>query len=653
MRRRLLPAVLACAVAVGAFGYRFLSAELTDDDYQFLAIGRQVQEFGEWPLRDLVEEGDPLHNVASAALLGVFGYRLAGEVFFDLALLALAAAVAFLVARDVSGSIAVSLAAVALGVLMSPRLYDYPKAVFPMLGLWGCLRYIHRPTAMHAAILGALTGVAFLFRHDLGFYLGVAASVTWVSLKLATGTAPLGTVRAYVIALALFVVPYLAYVQVLGGIPAYAAASQRFIEREVGRSDDPLPTFAFDLSRPALERSPGFPVKIRWAASADESMRVERERRYQLADGTQDDGRTWNYKLRDHRFENIRAIVNDPQIEDTANIDRTDPATAGHSLVDRLRRTLRTPPSVAVAPGVLSRNNGIAWLYYLFMALPYVVLAICVLPVLRRQPAPDSWMRIAPVVGLSAIAGPFWLRGNMYENSRLADLALPSAVLGAWLLAMAFRHRRPAIRNVLAVCAVAIFIATTGAVAAFANVRRGVDDSLAVLNRKVLSEEIDRQMAWLLASPPPLSLLSTATGMRGAAEYLQRCTAPSDRVFVYGFYPEVLFFSGRASAADRAVVLRGFWTRDAEQRRTIAALSKGPAPLALIDVETAGGASPDRFLDPTLAILDTYLSQHYREAGTTGFGGSSNLTFRVLVDRRRMPTGTYEPLSLPCFAAAG
>ena len=179
MRRRLLPAVLACAVAVVAFGYRFLSVELTDDDYQFLAIGRQVQAFGEWPLRDLVEEGDPLHNVASAALLGMFGYRLAGEVFFDLALLALAAAVAFLVARDVSGSAAISLAAVALGVLMSPRLYDYPKALFPMLGLWGCLSYIDRPTATRAAILGALTGVAFLFRHDLGFYLGVAALVTW------------------------------------------------------------------------------------------------------------------------------------------------------------------------------------------------------------------------------------------------------------------------------------------------------------------------------------------------------------------------------------------------------------------------------------------------------------------------------------------
>ena len=55
MARRLLPGVLACVIVFVSFGYRFLSMDLTDDDYLFFAIGRQIQHFGEWPLRDLAE----------------------------------------------------------------------------------------------------------------------------------------------------------------------------------------------------------------------------------------------------------------------------------------------------------------------------------------------------------------------------------------------------------------------------------------------------------------------------------------------------------------------------------------------------------------------------------------------------------------------
>lgn len=651
MVRRLWPGLVVCAVAVVAFGYRFLSAELTDDDYLFFAVGRQIQHFGEWPLRGLVEEGDPLHNVTSAALLGAFGFRLGGEVLFDLVMLSLAAAIAFLVAREVSGSLAVSVAVIALAVLMAPRLYDYPKAVFPVLGFWCCLSYIRRPSRTRAAAAGLVTGVAFLFRHDLGTYLAIASLVTLVSIRLAGGTVPHGGVRAFAGALAVCVLPYLMYVQVNGGLLSYAAASRRFVEREIGRSDDPRPTFLFDTSRPLWERSPGFPVKIRWAPAVDEHVRADRERRYGLTDGGPDDGRTWTYTLHDLRRENVRAIVVDPLIEDTANLDRGDPATGGDSIMTRLRRTLRTPPAVAIAPGVLSRNNGIAWLYYLFMALPYLVLASLLLPSVRRHLAAGSWTRLAPIVGTSALAGPFWLRGNMSENSRLADLALPSAILAAWLLALAFRPRRLTMKTAMVVLVAAVYVTTAGAVAAFGDVRRGVHDALVALDPEALPEELDRRLAWLAETPPPLSALSRDTGMRGAVEYLRRCTAPDDRVFVYGFYPELLFFSGRASAADRAVVMRGFWAREAEQRRTIAAMMKGPAPLALIDVETAGSASAGRFLDPSLAILDAYLAQHYDEVGTTGFGASTNLAFRVLVDRRRMPTGTYAPLSLPCFAA--
>jgi hypothetical protein len=191
---------------------------------------------------------------------------------------------------------------------------------------------------------------------------------------------------------------------------------------------------------------------------------------------------------------------------------------------------------------------------------------------------------------------------------------------------------------------------TAGSIVAFAQVKRGVDDALVILDPEVRQPDLDRKWNELWASPPSLEWVSRETGMRGAVEYLKSCTAPDDRVLVYGFYPEILFFSGRGSAVDRGVVLRGFWTKPHEQQRTIAKMQRARAPVVLIDVEAAGKPDSGRVIDATLPLVDRYLSQHYVSAGITGFGASTGASFNVLVDRQRTPTGVYLPFSLPCFA---
>ena len=648
--RRILVIALTIAIAVFSFGYRYLSLELTDDDYLFFAIGRQIQHFGDWPVRDLAEEGDPLHNVVSAGLQSVFGYRLAGEVFFDLAMLSIAAAVTFVLATTVSGSIGIACAVTVLVVLFAARLYDYPKAIVLAVGLWLCFRYIDRPSRVRAALMGVATGVAFLFRHDLGAYLGVASLAVLVAQVVAASGTVSGLV-AYAIALSISVLPFLVYVEVHGGLLAYVATAQGFVEREVARNRDPRPAMTFDLTREWWERSPGFPVKVRWATELDASLRVEIERRYKLEDGQREEGRTWTYTLHDQRPENLRAIVLDSRIEDTANIDRTIAASTDDAMVPRVRRALRRPPVVAIAPGLLTLNNAVAWLYYLVVGLPYVAVAALGLTRLRGQAAPAAWMKVATVALMAAAAAPLWLRGDLYRSSRLADLAVPAAVLGAFLLARAFRPRgRRLATACLATIAVAAYLATAGSIVSFAQVKRGVDDALVVLDSNARRTEIDRRLSELFASPPSLAWVSPETGMRGVVEYLQHCTAPDDRVFVYGFYPEIFFFSGRGAAADRAFVLRGFWTSPSAQQRTIEAIEKARAPMVLIDVEAAGRPDDGRLLDVTLPLIDSYLSQHYRSAGITGFGASTDAAFNVLVDRHRTPTGTYQPFSLPCFA---
>lgn len=70
-------------------------------------------------------------------------------------------------------------------------------------------------------------------------------------------------------------------------------------------------------------------VSIRWSEAASGSAREALEARYRLAEPRHDTGQTWSYQLRDTSTDNIRALVQDPAIEDTHNINRAESRLAG------------------------------------------------------------------------------------------------------------------------------------------------------------------------------------------------------------------------------------------------------------------------------------------------------------------------------------
>jgi hypothetical protein len=63
-------------------------------------------------------------------------------------------------------------------------------------------------------------------------------------------------------------------------------------------------------------------VHVRWKADVTEAKRVELERRFQLTDGQPGDGVTWEYQLVDSSSANIRAIVQNERVDDTAHLNR-------------------------------------------------------------------------------------------------------------------------------------------------------------------------------------------------------------------------------------------------------------------------------------------------------------------------------------------
>ena len=79
---------------------------------------------------------------------------------------------------------------------------------------------------------------------------------------------------------------------------------------------------AFGALRLAYGQRPAY-VHVRWAAAVDAAGRAQMERTYSLTRGELREGTTWGYYATDVSSANLRALVENPGVEDTHNIHRT------------------------------------------------------------------------------------------------------------------------------------------------------------------------------------------------------------------------------------------------------------------------------------------------------------------------------------------
>ena len=130
--------------------------------------------------------------------------------------------------------------------------------------------------------------------------------------------------------------------------------------------------------------------------------------------------------------------------------------------------------------------------------------------------------------------------------------------------------------------------------------------------------------------------------MQKLGRYVRECTLPADKVVATPFVPEFYFQAKRGFAT--TYVPRGFTdgSGDRAQQDAVGRLRAGPVPIILMEAERHANLGLDA------PLVHAYLEASYRVAGEADFGGGR--PYRVLVDARRAPSGTYEPLSLPCYA---
>ena len=157
-----------------------------------------------------------------------------------------------------------------------------------------------------------------------------------------------------------------------------------------------------------------------------------------------------------------------------------------------------------------------------------------------------------------------------------------------------------------------------------------------------IREELKGAIADLRRDPLEQFAPPGSTGLRALTRYVNRCTAPADRLLVLGFQPEVFFYADRRIGGGNVVFHANLGAAPAEQELIVRRLRRERVPVAILPVDQAAE------IERTYPRVKAYMDGRYALAKESGFGEGRPI--RVLVDRNIEPSRIDAELDLPCFA---
>ena len=517
VRRRMLAVLIFAGAALGYF----CDYGVSNDHFDRLSRARQIAMYGDVPFRDFFDPGYFLTLYVSAWLIRVFGDNLFGEVLLNVSAVAAGTTLVYLLVSRTSRSALAGLLAAFLVVVAAPRSYDYDKVLFFPLGLYGCWRYVDRPTLGSLLLVSVTTVVAGLCRYDSAVYLGAALLVAIAARHWGDWGMVGRRVATAIGATVLMAAPALAFLQSTAGLTDAFTQILTYAAHEGGRSG----IFQVVPFRVAVE------------------------------------GPLWRQ--------------------------------------------------------FLSADNGMACLYYLAVALPFLVL---IEPALSGARGRTALARRASYAVMTGLVAAFILRDPLAAH---VPGALPLVVIGVALLLEPRIHPPRRVARTAG--------SVTGALAVVA--------TLVSANPPMLKNPVQRIVEYR-QTPISMNLLPKGE-WQPIVEYVRDCTTSSDRVLVGGFAAEVYFFSGRGFAAGLPEVFGNHWVEPRYQRRALDILERQSVPIVVLPLD---GATQN------YTLLGSFIDQAYELAHQ----GRVHVSPPVQIwTKRGLPvTRTYQELALPCYAAS-
>jgi hypothetical protein len=243
-----IPALAAAAVGGIALAWRFLAfTGFTNDHYGHLALAQQML-LGDRPIRDFSDPGWPLTYLLSAGAWLVAGNAMAVEWALSSGALAIGAVFTFVAAWRLAGSPWPAVLVTAAELAIYPRTYAYPKVLAYAAAACAMMALAAAPTTNRTVVLAATVAAGFLFRHDHGLFIGLAAAacVTLARHSNTTGDVrePQGRLSAaarrlavLVTATGLLLLPWALFVAFNGGLGEYFVTALEFARLEANASN--------------------------------------------------------------------------------------------------------------------------------------------------------------------------------------------------------------------------------------------------------------------------------------------------------------------------------------------------------------------------------------------------------------------------------
>jgi hypothetical protein len=634
-------AAAACVAFAATLAWRVLSFPgFNNDHYVHLARAQQLL-LGDLPIRDFVDPGMPLMYLLSAAAWRLWGGTQGTELLLVSAAFALGAALTVVVVYRLTGSMLLAFGAATLEVVIAPRTYSYPKVLLYAAAAVAIVAISAAPSRSRIALAGVLAGVAFLFRHDHGLYIGIGAlaAVTFAHLgerrRLVAGVVLLAC-SALVIAL-----PWLAYVEYYQGLASYLQSGLAFSRAEAANSTmDRLPRFDVSRSEGLVRlRPPQRPSAIvEWKADTPAAVRHELERKYLLEPVPSSDNPPREYFSDNRSPAALRQLAGDPHVHDVSGLDRFVEWTEWDAFKARL-----SPDRIEIGSGWHVTPNAYVWLFYLFHLLPIV----CGVVVWRRwRRGRNRWPGESAAVGalalMTLVANLGLIRGNL--PVWLPDAVVCAVLLGAWLLSVAWVAPRRGFTRVAARTALVVLVALSSvAVAAAGDLHSQVDRAgvaTGVDGVRARVRALDHRL-WGRQRDAGMSPSGVSDALAPFYGYLDRCSARTDRLMMTRLYPDVFVLAERGFAGGHVAFLEGFYASPEEQRATLARMRHESVPFVLMVAERE-----DAFRR-SFPLLGAHLDADYQPM--TDIPLEDTDAVRVLVEKKRVSSHRDAQTGWPCL----
>lgn len=379
------------------------------------------------------------------------------------------------------------------------------------------------------------------------------------------------------------------------------------------------------------------------------------------------------YTMVDASSARLKALVSDRHVSASSGIKTEWTTTPGEPLLEDVKlesdswlMSWQRDFSIlrlAVLPKIIHAQNAGAWLYYVTMLLPFLVIGLLIMKAVRAQQSDGMSHEGAKMLalGLMTVIANYALMRKMGAFQDHVNMAM---VFSAWCLPQVFQSwvswrqvtqalqtrtvGRILRQTVLVAVVTVVVVISIGATISHTGIfnssfwnSSGFSGGVTRM-WDVSAEKFNR---WTLSPPIDGYAPKESRGDRALLRYFYECTAPEDRIWAMTDMYTTPYY------AERRVVRHMAWgngfQHSAElQQRTIALVERSPVPI-LVGV---GGSRPLQYLEAYEDVhayaanrfVDSYpiLQDRLHREG---------LIIWLSVDSRRTPTSTYEPLQLPCF----